>query len=149
VGATPPDIQTILNRPAAERLREHNYRFAQCLIFGIPVLALQYLGPKLGGSDAPRWTGLLQTLLAGWTVYIGAVPLLAEGFVLMAHRQFKIDAVIAGCAALLYIVGVAGWIMTLRGRAAFFAGAFGLSVVVVILWSGVQRLWLSSRVDRD
>ena len=141
-------IQSILNRPLSERIREHKYRFAQCLIFGIPVLALHYLGPKLGGSDAPRWTGLLQSLLAGWILYIGAIPLLAEGVLLMAHRQFKLDILIALSAIVLYILGLTGWIMTLRGRAASFPSAFSCSVVVLVLWSGVQWLRLRNRIEQ-
>jgi len=142
-------IQSILNRPLSERIREHKYRFAQCVVFGIPVIALHYLGPKLGASDAARWTGLLQALLAGWTLYIGAIPLLAEGFLLMSQRQFKLDLVIALCALLLYIIGLAGWIMTLRGRAAPFPAGFSYSVVILVLWSGVQWLRLSNQASPD
>jgi cation transport ATPase len=143
VGAIPPDLQTVLNRPASERLREHKYRFAQCIVFGIPVLALQFLGPRLGGGDSGRWTGLLQSLLGGWIVYIGAVPLIAEGFLLIAQRQFKIEMLVALGALVLYIIGLVGWIMTLRGRAAPFPIAFSCSVVILVCWSGVQ--WLGLR----
>jgi cation transport ATPase len=124
-------------------LREHKYRFAQCVVFGIPVIALYFWGPKLGGSDSARWTGLLQSLLSGWIVYLGAVPLIAEGFLLIAHRQFKFELLVALGALLLYIIGVVGWAMTLRGRAAPFPSAFSCSVVILVLWSGVQ--WLRLR----
>ena len=149
MSAIPPDLQTVLDRPLSERLREHKYRFAQCVVFGIPVIALHLLGPKLGGSDAARWTGLLQSLLAGWIVYLGAIPLLAEGFLLIMHRRFKIDMLIGVCAVVLYIVGVAGWIMTLRGRAPFFPSAFSCCVMLLVLWSGVQWLRLWSQISRD
>ena len=119
------------------------------MVFGIPVLALQFLGPRLSGSDSARWTGLLQSLLGGWIVYIGAVPLIAEGFLLIAQRQFKIDMLIALGALVLYILGVAGWIMTLRGRAAPFPSAFSCSVVILVLWSGVQWLRLASQTNSD
>ena len=149
MSATPPDLQTILDRPLSERLREHKYRFAQCVVFGIPVIALHLLGPKLGGSDAARWTGLLQSLLTAWIVYLGAIPLLAEGFLLIMRRQFKIDLPIALCAAVLYIAGVAGWITTLRGRAPFFPSAFSCCVMLLVLWSGVQWLHLLKQIGRD
>jgi cation transport ATPase len=147
VSATPPDIQTVLDRPISERLREHKYRFAQCVVFGIPVIALHFLGPKLGGADAARWTGLLQSLLTGWIVYLGAIPLLAEGFLLIMHRQFKIDVLIGHCAVVLYIIGVAGWIMTVRGRTAFYPSAFSFCVIILVLWSGVQWLRLRSQMN--
>jgi cation transport ATPase len=143
VGATPPDLQTVLNRPASERLREHKYRFAQCAVFGVPVVALQFLGPRLGGNDSARWTGLLQSLLCGWIVYLGAVGLITEGLLLVAQRQFKLDLLIGIAALLLYLMGAAGWIMTLRGRTALFPSAFSYCVVILVLWSAVQ--WLRLR----
>jgi len=111
-------------------------------VFGIPVLALQYFGPKLGGSDSARWTGLLQSLLAGWIVYLGAIPLIAEGFLLIARRQFKLELLVAIGALLLYVFGVAGWIMILHGSAAPFPSAFSYAVIILVLWSGLQCLRL-------
>jgi hypothetical protein len=49
---------------------------------------------------------------------------------------------------ILYAIGIAGWIFTLRGRTALMPGAFALAVVVLITWSGVQWLRLSSQTDR-
>jgi cation transport ATPase len=140
-------IQSILDRPASERLREHKYRFAQCMIFGLPVLALHYFGPKLGGADSSRWTGLLQSLLAGWTLYIGAIPLLTESALLLCSGKLKIDLVISVASVILYILGVVGWIFSLRGANAPVRGAFSFLVIVLVFWSGVQWLWLR-RVDR-
>ena len=140
-------IPSILNRPLSERIREHKYRFAQCLIFGLPVLALHFFGAKLGGPEAGRWTGLLAALLAGWCLYVGAVPLLSEGMMLLAQRQFKMQLLI-GCGAMgFYIVGVVGWIMALRGGPAPFAAAFAYAVVLLVVWSGVNWLLLRNRTE--
>ncbi len=140
-------IHSILNRPISERIREHKYRFAQCLIFGLPVLALHFFGAKLGGPEAGRWTGLLAALLAGWCLYVGAVPLLSEGMMLLAQRQFKMQLLI-GCGAMaFYIVGVVGWIMALRGGPAPFAAAFAYAVVLLVVWSGVNWLLLRNRTE--
>lgn len=143
MNAPPPSIQSILDRPASERLREHKYRFAQCVIFGIPVVALYYFGPKLGGADSARWTGLLQSLLAGWTLYIGAVPLLTESLLLLAQHKLKFDFLISLCAFILYILGLIGWIFSLRGNRAPVPVAFSLLIILLVLWSGVQWLRLS------
>src|SRR5687767_3056847 len=72
-------LQSLLDRPVSERLRESKYRFAQSVVFGLPVLALQWFGYRLGGTEADRWIGLLQLLLAGWIMYVGAAGLLFEG----------------------------------------------------------------------
>jgi len=133
-----PSIQTILNRPSSERLREYKYRFAQCMVFGLPVLALQLFGHNLGGPESARWIGLLQTLLTGWVMYVGAVGMLVEGVMSIAGGKFKPDLVVAALAMILYGLGVAGWIMILRGTGAFFPRAFGLAVLLLICWSGLQ-----------
>ena len=65
-------------------MREFQYRFAQATVFGLPVIALQICGPSLGGADAPRWVAILQILLCGWIVYVGAAGILFEGAILLA-----------------------------------------------------------------
>src|SRR3954466_3838186 len=75
-------FETLLNRPREQRVREFKYRFAQSAVFGLPVLALQRFGPALGGAESPRWVGVLQLLLAGWVVYVGAAGMLFEGALL-------------------------------------------------------------------
>src|SRR5437867_3364487 len=80
------DLQSVLSRPPQERQREHRYRFAQTLIFGLPVLALQWFGRRLGGEEQDRWIGLLQALLTGWIVYVGAAGLAFEGLLLLRRR---------------------------------------------------------------
>jgi cation transport ATPase len=145
VNSAPPNIQSLLNRPISERIREHKYRFAQCMVFGLPVIALHFFGPKLGGPEAARWIGLLQALLAGWCLYIGALPLLSEGAMLLSLGKLKFDLVVALAAMVLCIVGVVGWFFTLRGRAPPVSGGFAMEVVLLVLWSLVQWLWLQRR----
>ncbi|HEV8379442.1 MAG TPA: hypothetical protein VGP99_11380 [Tepidisphaeraceae bacterium] len=147
MNSAPPNFESILNRPLSERIREHKYRFAQCMIFGLPVIALHYFGPRLGGPEAARWIGLLGALLAGWCLYIGALPLLSEGSMLLSLGKVKFDLVTSVAAFILYIVGVVGWIFALRGRAAPMASAFSVEVIILIAWSGVQWLRLASRSD--
>ena len=141
-------IQSILNRPISERIREHKYRFAQCMVFGLPVLALYFFGPKVGGPEAARWIGLLQALLAGWCLYLAALPLLTESAMLLAMGKFRFELLIAVAAMILYVVGLVGWIFTLRGRAALMPSAFSIEVALLIAFSGVQWLRFSNQVTR-
>jgi cation transport ATPase len=134
-----------LNRPVAERLREHKYRFAQCMVFGLPVLALYSFGARLGGPEAARWIGLMQALLAGWCLYLAALPMLSESLMLMAMGKVKIELLIAVAAMILYVVGAIGWIFTLLGRPALMPSAFAFAVLILILWSGMQWFRLARR----
>jgi cation transport ATPase len=147
--ADDPTIQSILNRPILERIREHKHRFAQCTVFGLPVLALQFLGPQLGGPEAGRWIGLLQALLSGWCLYLAALPMLSESMMLLSLGKVKLELFISSATIVLYLLGVVGWIFTLRGRAALLPSAFGLAVIILIAWSGVQWLRLSNQTDRN
>ena len=79
----PEPLEQLLARPADQRLREYKYRCAQAIVFGLPVIGLQYLGPSIGGPEAPRWVAILQAALAGWVVYIGAAGMLFEGLLVL------------------------------------------------------------------
>jgi hypothetical protein len=134
----------MLARPAAERAREFKYRFAQSVVFGLPVLALHWLGPLLGGAEAPRWTGLLQTLLAGWATYVAAAGMVFEGALLLTRGRVTSDFVAGMLASTLYLVGVAGWVVRLiRGAASTAPMPFHYGMTVLILWCGVRWAWLS------
>src|SRR5688572_5630049 len=85
-GSRSDNLETMLSRPLDQRVREHKYRFAQAAVFGLPVLGLQYFGHKLGGPEAGKWVGLLQALLAGWVMYVGAAGMLFEGILLLRRR---------------------------------------------------------------
>ena len=59
------ELHSVIDRPQAQRLQEFRYRFGQSVVFGLPVLALQWFGRSLGGAESERWVALLQALLAG------------------------------------------------------------------------------------
>ena len=131
-----PEIRAVLNRPATERLREYKYRFAQSTVFGLPVIALHYFGPSLGGPEAGRWAGMLQMLLAGWVMYVGAMGMLVEGIML---RKATADAIVALLAIGLYLasaIGVVSLFATAKPSA--IPGMFHAAVILVITWSGIQ-----------
>src|SRR5207247_2497394 len=64
------NLAVLLARPLEQRKREQQYRFAQSVVFGLPVIALQLWGHKLGPIDAQRWASVMQLLLAGWVMYV-------------------------------------------------------------------------------
>ena len=142
-------IQAILNRPISERVREHKCRFAQCTVFGLPVVALHFFGAKLGGPEAARWVGLMQALLTGWCLYLAALPMLSESLILLATGKARFELLVSITAMTLYVVGVVGWFSTLRGRAALIPISFSLVVMILILWSGVHWLRLSNQSSRN
>src|SRR2546423_13647267 len=88
---------------AIERVRQWKYRFAQSAVFGLPVVAVHFLGPGLGGPEAARWVALFELLLAGWVLYVGALGMIGDAVI---RRTMTLDAVV-GCASLVaYLAGV-------------------------------------------
>ena len=138
------DLQSLLDRPQPHRTREYQYRFAQSVVFGLPVLALQLYGRSLGGPEAGRWVAILQALLAGWVVYVGAMGMLFEGLIWLARRRVTADLLPAAAAVLLYLLTLA------RLITAAFSGRplpnpwFHWAVLLLALWTGL-RWWHSTR----
>lgn len=133
VAAPIPLLLDLLDRPPDQRRREYQYRFAQAVVFGLPVLALQRFGHSLGGQEAGRWVAILQGLLAGWVVYIGAAGMLFESMVWLFRRRFTADLLPAAAAVLLYL-------LTLVRIATARPPWFHWAVVVIVAWTGV-RWW--------
>jgi cation transport ATPase len=120
------EVRNLLERPAEQRRREYKYRCAQSLVFGIPVILLQYFGHRLGGPEAARWVFVLQALLAGWVMYVGAAGMLLEGLILLRRRILP-DLLVALVALGLYLAGLLGPLPL-----------FHLSVMVVAAWTGIR-----------
>jgi cation transport ATPase len=124
-------VQSVLERPATERIREYRYRFAQAVVFGLPVAGLELYGGSLGGTEAWRWVRFFQALLAGWVIYVGAAGMLFEGLLLL-RRRVTADLCVATAAVAMYC---AGW---------FVAGWFCGAVLLVCVWTGL-RWWGGAR----
>ena len=140
---SPETITSILNRPLSERLREYKYRFAQSTVFGLPVIALHYLGPSLGGAEAARWAGLFQLLLAGWVMYVGVVGMLVEA---MMRKRATADGVAAAVLVVIYLIAAGDWVRSVAGhRPVASFPIFHWSVAGAILWAG-WRMVQKSRV---
>jgi hypothetical protein len=137
-------LESLLDRPPADRLREWKYRCAQSFVFGLPILALQCFGYQLGGPEAGRWIGLLQTLLGGWVVYIGAVAVFVEGLLLLSQSKITLSLILSALAIALYLLSVIAWAaILLQGRPWPAAPRFDLSVTIILFWSALQWARLS------
>src|SRR5687768_1236958 len=118
--------------PLHERIRQYKYRFAQSLVFGLPVIALEIWCRALGGRDADRWVLFLQALLAGWVMYVGAGGMLVGG--LLALPKFTPDLPVAAAAIACYAAALASFAAPALRPWALFTCA----VVLVTAWSALQ-----------
>ena len=137
-------IENLLARPADQRVREYKYRFGQSIVFGLPVIALQFYGRALGPTDSERWVSLLQALLAGWVLYVN-LGMLFEGILLLPTRRIPGDFVISVIAVALYLyslISAAHGVVT--SRLLFRPLLFHVCVIVLAAWSG-WRWWRGSR----
>ena len=149
----PALAESLVDRPISQRLQEFRYRLGQSLVFGLPVLALQWFGRDLGGVESDRWVAVFQALLAGWVVYVGAAGMVAEGTVLLlARRQvakpITLNALIGAAAVGIYLLGLPRLIALLAGSlrpAPYLAGAFACAVLLIGLWSAFQTWRLRRR----
>lgn len=115
-------------------------------MFGLPVIALQHFGLRLGGEEAALWVGLMQMILAGWIMYVSAAGMLVEGFLL---RKPTADSIVALSTMLLYLASAAGWARLLlqhsQNSRTFW---FDIAVIVLIIWCGARFWWLGSSGER-
>jgi hypothetical protein len=134
------DFTDLLHRPADQRRREHQYRFGQAVVFGLPVLGLQWFGHSLGGPESERWVAILQALLAGWVIYVGAMGMLFESVVWLTRRRFTTDLVPSAVAAGLYLASLVRLaVYVLRGAAGAFPRPwFHWAVALLIAWTALR-----------
>ena len=145
----------VIDRPASQRLQEFRYRLGQSLVFGLPVLALQWFGRGLGGAESDRWVAVFQTILSGWVVYVAGAGMLAEGLLLVLTRQrlragIAIDATIAFLAVLLYVAGLPRVAGLLAGYppARDWPAPFAACVVMLGIWTGARWVTQKSKLSR-
>jgi len=145
----PSSIERLLARPPAERQREHRYRFAQTLVFGLPVLALHWFGRHLGGDEQERWTGLLQAILTGWIVYVGAAGMAFEGLILL-RRRITGAFLIGWLAIAIYAWSLTSWLhLLLRNTYWPTRPLFHWVVLLLLLWTGGAMLVSAARTSRS
>ena len=138
----------VLDRSPAERSREYRYRFGQSVVFGLPVVALQWFGRSLGGPEADRWVTLFQALLAGWVLYVAATGMMTEGvLILLAKRRVTLviglDMLVACLCTAGYVFGLALPLGLLTHRTFAWPATFHWWVLTLSCWSGVRWASLS------
>jgi hypothetical protein len=143
----PDRLELLLRRDARERCREFKYRCAQTLVFGIPVVALQWFGRSLGGPEADRWVGIFQALLAGWIVYIAAAGMLFEGLILLPRRGPSADLFVAAVSVLAYTISLTGRVLPVifTGRVGHAPPLFHWIVVLLAGWTALRWRHCSAR----
>jgi len=117
-------------------------------VFGLPVLALQYFGPSLGGAESERWIGVLQAILTGWVTYVGAAGMLSEGLVLLASRgKFMFETVLSLVAVGLYLFSAISVLGVILHGAIFYRPLlFHVVILLIATWTGF-RWWRMSRTS--
>jgi cation transport ATPase len=143
--SSPPDL---LARPDEQRLREYKYRFSQSIVFGLPVVALQLYGPRLGPADWERWVSLLQALLAGWVLYVN-LGMVFEGALLLLLPTRKVTGglLVTCLAAVLYLYSlVSATHAIVTGRLLYRPLMFVACVTVLMIWTGLGWARLSRSI---
>ena len=127
-------LDELLNRPLDQRLREYKYRFAQSVVFGLPVLALQWWGSALGPADSQRWVSLLQSFLCGWVLYVN-LGMLFEGL-LVPRLRFRGDFLVAVIATILYLISVISALHGIITTRLWYPLFYSPIIVILMVWSG-------------
>jgi cation transport ATPase len=143
------DLESLLDRPSGQRVREYKYRFAQSVVFGLPVVGLELYGRALGGREADRWVMFIQLLLTTWVMYVGATGMLSEAL-LMLPRRWSADLPVCLVGVGMYLAGVVSFVGVITGGPAILGRAwFTGAVVLVGIWTGARWGWESARLRRD
>lgn len=131
------------------RRREYQYRFAQSAVFGLPVLALQYIGPSLGGPESERWIGVLQAILCGWVTYVGAAGMLSEGVIILFRGKLTFETLLSLIAVGLYLFSAVSVLGVIVHGALFYRPLlFHVVIVLIAAWTGF-RWWRMSAVMKE
>jgi len=145
----PRELEQVLTRPIDQRLREWRHRTWQAIIFGLPVLFLQWFGAALGGMESARWVAIFEALLAGWITYVVAVGTLTEGLLLLlGRRRLTADFVVALVSIIAYsfsAISTLGVFFT--GHAWYRPLLFHVVVIVLGAWSAA-RWWMTRNSNR-
>ena len=153
----PPDerstrLHELLSRPLDERLREYKYRFAQSVVFGLPVIALQWWGSALGPVDADRWVSLIQALMCGWILYVN-LGMLFEGILIRrlasttsVEPRWRGDFLVAAAAISLYLYSLTSALHGIITAHLWYRPLlFHFCVILLASWSAWRWFHLSRR----
>lgn len=141
------------NDPAALRDRvvyEYKCRLATAVVFGLPAMALHYLGPVLaGGGTGTRsmlYPWLFEMLLVGWLCVASGWPILWQGGLSLAHGRITGDLLGAAVIVFSFVPSAVGVLSLIVADQPWFGSigpAFHAAAAAVML-ATAQR-WLSHR----
>jgi hypothetical protein len=137
-------LTALLARPLEERRREYKYRFAQSIVFGVPVIALQRWGGALGPVDSARWSSLLQAVLCGWVLYVN-VGMVFEGL-LVPRLRLRGDFLVGAVAVALYLYSLTSAIYAIVTSHLLYSVLFHLCIILLAAWSGWRWWRLRNRI---
>jgi hypothetical protein len=93
---------------------EYKSRFATALVFGLPALAVHYLGPVLTGATAtPRdllYPWLIELLLVGWLCVAAGWPILFQAALSLRYLRATADLLTAAIVLIAFVPSVIGWV---------------------------------------
>jgi hypothetical protein len=132
---------------------EYKSRLATALMFGLPALALHYLGPTLaggrGGAVDMIYPWLFELLLVGWVCLAAGWPILWQAALAAVHLRATADLLTASIIAVAFTwsaIGVVSllwatdpWFTTEPGQGPMFYAA-DLAVILA-----VSQRWLAHR----
>jgi len=146
LGEKVDSLHTEVHALVEERTRQYKYRFSQSVVFGLPVLALQYWGDALGPADWQRWASLLQALLCGWVVYVN-LGMLFDGLVWLfvpRHRKIHADLLVSLAAVALYAYSMLSALPGIFFENLPYPLRFDWCVMILAAWTGL-RWWRLGR----
>jgi len=132
---------------------EYKSRLATVLVFGLPAVALHYVGPVLAGgaegADGGRamvYPWLFELLLASWACVAGGWPILWQGALAVVNRRATGDLLTSTLVVLAIIpsaAGVASLAVTDQpwfggpadgGGPMFYAGVIAMTLALLQRW---------------
>ena len=138
---SPQTERTTSDRDGLELRRQTKYRLAQSVVFGLPVITLHAFGRQLGGPEAGRWVGLLEGLLAGWVMYVGAFGWIGDA--LWLRRRVTTHLIVGIAAIVTFLMGGAELVAVLfQRKTPGQTGGFFIATALVIAWSAIA--WMLS-----
>jgi len=128
---------------------EYKSRFATALMFGLPAIALHYVGPVLsgGGSESRRmvYPWMFEMVLVGWACLAAGWPILWQGALALLHLRATGDlltavaVVVPFAASALALFSMSWrvepmWLGLEHGGPLFYASMFAMILAVLQRW---------------
>ncbi|MEE9212700.1 MAG: hypothetical protein V3U29_08610 [Phycisphaeraceae bacterium] len=135
-------------------VHEYKSRFATALVFGLPALALHYLGPLLAGHPTePRgmfYPWLFELLLVGWACIAAGWPILWQGGLALVRLRVTGDLLTSVIVIAAFVPSAVG-VVSMLGAAEPWMSADGPAchaAILAIIIAVLQRWMVHRAADR-